>query len=175
MKRVLVLGSGGAGKSTISTELAKIFNLPVIRLDEHYWKSGWQRPEHEEWEEKVKELVKKERWIMDGNYQSTLHLRIPRADAIIFMDAPRLVCLARLILRRVTKPNTIVAPGCVERLDRKFMSYVWHYPKTHRPEIIEILEKYKNEKQIHVIRSEREMWKFLRSIKNAETSKNSQN
>ncbi|MEK7479616.1 MAG: AAA family ATPase [Patescibacteria group bacterium] len=166
MKRILVLGSGGAGKSTITEELHKILRLPIIRLDEHYWHPGWVRPEHDEWEKKVQELIQNNEWIIDGNYQSTLYLRIPRADAVIFMDAPRLVCLARLIRRRITKPNTIVAPGCVERLDRKFMSYIWNYRKTHRPEIMEILEKYKNEKQIHIIRSEREMWKFLKTLKN---------
>src|SRR3989344_8564302 len=165
MKRILVLGSGGAGKSTISTELAKILNLPIIRLDEHYWRPDWTRPEHKELEEKIKNLIQKDEWIMDGNYQPTIELRLSRADTIIFMDTPRPVCLARLIRRRIAKPNTVVAPGCVERLDYKFMSYVWNYRKTHRSKILEILEKFKNEKQIIIIRSETEMWKFLQTLK----------
>jgi len=164
MKRILVIGSGGAGKSTVSEELHKILHFPIIRLDEQYWKSGWVRPEHDEWEKKIKDLIQKDEWIMDGNYQPTLELRLSRADAIIFMDTPRLICLFRLIKRRFTKPKTEIAPGCVERLDRKFMSYIWRYEKTQRPKIIKLLEKYKGEKEIYVIHSKKEMWSFLKTL-----------
>ena len=117
-----------------------------------------------EWEEKIKNLIQKDEWIMDGNYQPTLELRLSRADAIIFMDTPRLVCIIRLIKRRLTKPKTEIAPGCVERLDRKFMSYIWRYEKTQRPKIIKLLEKYKGEKEIYVIHSKKEMWSFLKTL-----------
>ena len=164
MKRILVIGSGGAGKSTVSEELHKILHLPIIRLDEHYWRPGWVRPEHDEWKKKIKDLIQKDEWIMDGNYQPTLELRLSRADAIIFMDTPRLISLFRLLNRRFTKPKTEIAPGCVERLDRKFMSYIWRYEKTQRPKIIKLLEKYKGEKEIYVIHSKKEMWSFLKTL-----------
>ncbi|MDP2704660.1 MAG: AAA family ATPase [bacterium] len=166
MKRVLVIGSSGAGKSTLAKKLHNILHLPLIHLDKHYWRPGWVRPEETEWGKDIKELLEKEEWIMDGNYQSTLDIRIPRADTIIFMDVPHFVCLFRIIKRGLTeRKKREVAPGCFEKLDWKFIRYVWTFPSHKRPDILKLLQTYKNEKEIHVIHSEREMLGFLKNLK----------
>ncbi|MAF80042.1 AAA family ATPase [bacterium] len=163
MKRILIIGPAGAGKSTLARELKKHLRIPLINLDQLYWHPNWVRPKDDEWKNKVQKLIQKNEWILDGMYQSTLDLRIPRADTIIFMDVPRLICLWRVLKRRIKK--TQVAPGCIEKLDLEFIMYIWNFPKRKRPGILKSLKKWKNKKKIHIINSEKEMWKFLKDIK----------
>ena len=82
LRRVLVIGPGGAGKSTFAARLAQRTGLPLIHLDQHYWRAGWVEPSNDEWLAKVDELVASERWIMDGNFGGTMERRLAalRAD-----------------------------------------------------------------------------------------------
>jgi adenylate kinase family enzyme len=68
MRRVLVIGSGGAGKSTFSVALGKRLELPVIHLDAHFWRPGWVETPKPEWRERVAQLAARDAWVMDGNY-----------------------------------------------------------------------------------------------------------
>jgi len=80
MKRVLILGPSGSGKSTLGERLGRILSIPIIHLDQHYWKPNWVYTPKDEWKVKVKSLVSSESWVMDGNYTSTLKLRASAAD-----------------------------------------------------------------------------------------------
>ena len=93
MKRISIVGSGGAGKSTFAHQLADILHLPVIHLDALYWQPGWVATPQDEWRDKQQQLVQQECWIIDGNYTSTLDVRFAVADTIIFLDFPRFRCL----------------------------------------------------------------------------------
>lgn len=139
------MGSSGAGKTTLSLELSRILDLPIIHLDAEYWQPGWTKPPSELWFERQRELLKAERWIVDGNYGATMDLRFAAADTIVFLDFPRLLCIWR-ILKRVLeyRPNTRpdMAEGCDERFDLAFIKYVWTFPERHRPRILERLEAY---------------------------------
>ena len=84
MKRVLVIGCGGAGKTTLSRQLSVLTGLPVIHLDQYFWKRGWIAEEKHRWKDKVQELARAEEWIMDGNYGGTLEIRYKRCDMILF-------------------------------------------------------------------------------------------
>ena len=86
MKKVLVIGCCGAGKSTFSRKLHHIINLELIRLDQYYHKPNWEEPEKEQWEQTVNNLVQKPSWIMDGNYKGTFDVRFKEADTIIYLD-----------------------------------------------------------------------------------------
>lgn len=101
MKRVVVIGSGGAGKSTFSRKLSEATGIEVIHLDGLYWKPNWQKTPAEEWERTVAGLVKRESWIMDGNFGGTREMRIRAADTVIFMDPPRRVCMYRVLKRAI--------------------------------------------------------------------------
>jgi hypothetical protein len=79
-QRVLIDGMTGSGKSTFALALAARTGLPVIHLDVHYWKPGWVRPTDEEWRERQRALVAGTAWIIDGNYNETLPLRLERAE-----------------------------------------------------------------------------------------------
>src|SRR5690349_18913828 len=99
MKRVVVIGSGGSGKSTFSRELGRATGIPVIHLDREFWRPGWEETPKDEWNALVAELLAGESWIMDGNFGGTREMRMQAADTIIFLDLPRRVCLYRILKR----------------------------------------------------------------------------
>ncbi|MGH9842177.1 MAG: hypothetical protein ACREEM_25785 [Blastocatellia bacterium] len=101
MRKVLVIGSGGAGKSTFAKCLGERLHIEVIHLDMLYWNPGWIETPKAEWLRAVEELVKRDAWIMDGNYSGTLDLRLKACDTVIFLDLPRLTCLWRVLKRVV--------------------------------------------------------------------------
>ena len=86
MKKILVIGCCGAGKSTFSKKLHKILKLPLIHLDTYYHKPNWEEPEKEDWKKIVSSLAHRKEWIMDGNFSDTFDIRIPRSDTIIYLD-----------------------------------------------------------------------------------------
>lgn len=142
MQRVAIIGSCGAGKSTLAQQLGRRFGLNVIHLDQVYWQPGWIEPDPQTWRQQVKTLVAEPTWIMDGNYSGTFDLRLPIADLIIFLDFPRWRCLGR-VLKRIwkyrgqTRPD--MAPHCPERLNWQFLRYVWCFPAHNRPKIVHAL------------------------------------
>ncbi len=145
MRRVLVIGSPGAGKSTFSRKLSAATGLPVIHLDRHYWQAGWTEPDKADWAATVERLVAEPRWIIDGNYGGTLPVRLARADTVILLDAGRWLCLRRVITRTLRghgKTRDDMAEGCYERFDRGFLKFVWDYPRKSRPRVTEALAAF---------------------------------
>src|SRR2546423_1075672 len=123
MQRVVILGSGGAGKSTLARRLGLATGLPVIHLDAEYWQPGWIEPERDQWDQRVSELAAGEQWIMDGNFSRTLDVRLRACDTIIFLDVPRLLCLQRVIRRWWRNRGQVrddMAPECPEKIDWEF-------------------------------------------------------
>ena len=170
MKRISIVGSGGAGKSTFAHQLADILHLPVIHLDALYWQPGWVATPQDEWSEKQQQFVQQESWIIDGNYTSTLDVRFTIADTIIFLDFPRLLCLYRAIKRRIqfavkTRPD--MAEGCPERIDHEFLLWIWNYPTNGRMRVLKKIEQHRGGKQIVILRSPRQVQQFLHSLKTA--------
>jgi adenylate kinase family enzyme len=131
MKRVLVIGCAGAGKTTLATSLAEKTSLPLIHLDTEYWKPGWVTTSDVEWVPRVGQLAARDCWIMEGNFSGTFAQRMPRADTIILITRPRWLCLARafwryLKYRGVTRPD--LTPGCPETFDPSFYKWIWDFP-----------------------------------------------
>ncbi|MFK0243110.1 DNA topology modulation protein FlaR [Amycolatopsis azurea] len=133
MRRVMVVGCSGAGKSTFSRRLGAALGLPVTHLDRLYWRPGWTPAPDAEFHAAQQEIIASDAWVIDGNYGSSMHLRLPRADTIVFLDYPRRVCLWRALTRCLREyGQDKQAPGCPERLDLEFYSYLWRWPKHHR-------------------------------------------
>lgn len=167
MKRILVIGSGGSGKSTLTRQLGERLQIDVKHLDQLYWRPGWQEPPKEEWLARVNELTTAGSWILDGNYGGTLKVRIERCDTIVFLDLPRLVCLWRILKRRLLYRNRSrpdMAEGCQEKIDWEFVSWVWNYSRRSRPKVVQLLREHAETKQIVWLRSRAEVKKFLRSL-----------
>ena len=139
VRRVLIIGCSGAGKSTFAAKLARETNLPLIHLDREFWHAGWVETPRSEWRERVTELVAGESWIMEGNYGSSLDLRLPRAITVIWFDYPRHRCLWR-VLKRVARTygqvRADMAAGCPEKIDFGFLRWTWSFNRRERPALV---------------------------------------
>jgi adenylate kinase family enzyme len=167
MKKVLVIGSSGAGKSTFARRLGEITGLEVIHLDRHFWNPGWVETPKPEWRDRVAELLSGESWIIDGNFGGTMEMRLAACDTVIFLDMPRLVCTWRVIKRVITyregtRPD--ISPGCAERVDLGFWLWTFRFPKRSRPQVEERLKKVEDSKTIYRLRSGRAVERFLTDL-----------
>ena len=164
MRRVLVIGISGAGKSTFARALAARTALPLIHLDREFWRPGWRITPRDLWRAKVAELVAKDAWIMDGSYDASLDLRLPRADTVVWFDYPAYVCLLRAVRRVVTTYGRVrpdLAEGCPERFDWEFLRYIWEFNAKQRPKIVAALGTHARHMQPVMVRRNREARQVL--------------
>jgi adenylate kinase family enzyme len=163
MKRVLVIGSCGAGKSTFARRLHEITGLKLIHLDSFYHLPNWGEPSKEDWLKLVQELIKGDEWIIDGNYGGSMEMRLERCDTVIWLNFPRTVCTWRVLkriwlYRKGGRPD--MAEGCEERFDWEFIKYVWNFPRDKNPKIVSRLAKFPDKKVFH-LKSNNEIEKFF--------------
>ena len=164
MQKVLVIGSPGAGKSTFSRKLRDATGLPLYYLD-----MIWHRPDktnisREELTARQREIIKTPKWIIDGNYLSTMELRLKNCDTVFFLDYPLEVCLAGAKARIGTKREDI--PWIETEFDQEFKQWILDFPKDQLPIIYQLLEKYKKNRTVHIFKSREEAEHYLVSIEN---------
>lgn len=164
--RILVIGSSGGGKSTLSRQICDGLNLPYISMDRDFlWLPGWVKRDKQEERRLIAEAVKGERWVMDGSGASTFDLRLPRADLVLWVRVSRWICLlgiAKRVLRYrgTTRPD--MAPGCIEGFpDREFLSYIWHFERRWVPGILRNLDLHGPDVPVLQLKSRRDMRKLL--------------
>ena len=154
MKRIVVIGSGGSGKSTFSTLLGKELSLPVHHLDQLYWKPNWVKTPQDDWLNIQKSLCESEHWIIDGNYQSTLDIRFEACDTVIFLDVNRYTCIYRVLKRTfLSTERPDLAEGCDARFDIGFIKFLWEYPKNSKPAIMHKLNIITSRKCVIIAKS----------------------
>ena len=166
MERVLVIGCGGAGKSTLARKLGEKTGLPVVHLDKLFWKPGWVESTREEIDGIIQREIRKDRWIIDGNYNRTLTKRLERCDTVIYLDFSRFACLRGVTKRILTTHGTVrpdMGEGCPERFDPEFLRWVWNFNKTKRKQYHELLNAQKD-KQVIILRFRREVSTFLENL-----------
>jgi len=164
MRKILVIGSGGSGKSTFATRLGTLLNLEVSHLDKFFWRPGWSKPAPEEWLRIVTDLTDRDSWILDGNYSGTLDLRFEKCDTVVFLDLSRWVCLWRIVTRALHYRNADrpdMAEGCPEKLDWEFVLWVWNYPRRTKPKVVKLLRERCEGKETVWLRSRAEVERFL--------------
>jgi adenylate kinase family enzyme len=164
MKKIVIIGSGGSGKSTFARKLGEKLKRNVYHLDVLFWKPNWVGVPKDEQRKVQNELVKEEEWIIDGNYGGTMEIRLNAADTIIFLDISRTVCVYRAFKRMVQYRNSTrpdMGEGCKEKFDLEFFKWIWQFPTKSKPKILEQLEGVSNDKQIIILKSPKEVKDFL--------------
>lgn len=145
MKKVIVIGSPGAGKSYFSKKLALATKIELFHMDNLYWHADRTHITHEELVRKLQAIMSADAWIIDGNYISTLELRMKEADTIFYLDYPTEVCIEG-IKSRVGKERDDI-PWAEEELDSDFLRFVEAFRTETKPQIESLLEKYKGNTQ----------------------------
>ena len=135
MQRVMIIGPCGAGKSTVSHVLAAKLGLPLVHMDQLNWQPGWVDEGNERLRGLLAVQVAKERWLIEGNYGSTMEMRLERADTIVYLDYPLPLCLWRLMKRIIGgygRTRLDMPENCPERFDAEFLFYVVNWNRGPR-------------------------------------------
>lgn len=160
MKKIIVIGSPGAGKSVFSQKLKDITNLPLYHLDMLYHKKDGTHISKEELEEKLKSIFKEENWIIDGNYQRTLELRLKECDTVFLLDIPTDICIAGAESRIGRKRDDM--PWIEEKLDEEFKKCIIDFSKEKLPQIYMLLDKYKCDTDIIIFKTREEADNYIK-------------
>ena len=166
MERIVIIGCGGAGKSTLARRLGEKLDIPVVHLDQLWWKPGWVESSREEFDAKLAVELAKSQWIMDGNFNRTIPERIARCDTIIYLDFNRVTCLMGVLKRVLTtygKVRPDMGEGCPERFDWEFLKWVWTFNKNKREKNYRLLNEAKHAETI-VLKNRRMVKSFLNSL-----------
>lgn len=167
MNQVMIIGCGGAGKSTLARALGEKTGIPVVHLDQIWWAPGnWQHLEKAEFDRRLLLEMEKPRWIMDGNFNRTVELRLEKSDTVIYLDYPRLVCMKNWVgrvLKNWGRHRADMTEGCNEWFDPEMAKWIWQFNRTKRPGYYALLGRAKD-KNIIILKSRRQTRRFLDSI-----------
>ena len=158
MKKIIVIGCPGSGKSTVSRKLHNKTGLPLYHLDMMYWNADKTTVEKSVFLELLSYVLEKDEWIIDGNYGSTMEQRMAACDTVIFLDYPLDVCLDGIKERR-GKPRSDM-PWTETEEDAEFIEFIKSYNEQQKPKVIELFEKY-SDKTIIIFKSREQADTFL--------------
>lgn len=166
MKRILITGNAGSGKTKLAQHVASQLNSPVHSLDSIVWQSGWVQTPREEKEKKISELTSQDCWVIDGVSYSAQD----KADVVVFLDVPRHLSFWRVFKRNGrylfhTRPG--LPPNCPEwRIIPTLFKIIWNFPKKIRPVILNRMNTEKNQQRCFHLRSNRDISNFIAEVKN---------
>ncbi len=154
MKKIIIIGCPGSGKSTFARELADRTGLPLFHLDMLYWNADKTTVPKEVFRARLKEILAKDEWIIDGNYASTMEWRMEACDTVFFLDMPVETCLEGVEQRRGKTRADM--PWVETEADEEFIAFISSFIAESRPKIMELLDsvngktvvKFKNRAQI---------------------------
>lgn len=162
MKKVIVIGCPGSGKSVFSRALAKVTGLPVYHLDMMYWNADGTKVGRDVFRRILAETMAKDEWIIDGNYGSTMEWRFGEADTVFFLDYPTEICLQGIAQRR-GKPRPDM-PYIESSEDTDFTDFVREYNENSRPGVLRLIEA-NPEKDTVIFHSREESEKYLQKLR----------
>ena len=145
-KRIIILGPSGSGKSTFSRKLHDLLSLPLIHLDNIWWKEDKTHITRKQFDQKLEEILQGEKWIIDGDYSRTYEVRFKACDTVIFLDYDKKSCLAGISERIGKKREDI--PWIEDKLDPGLVELINNYEAKNRPIIYQLMEKYPDKRAI---------------------------
>jgi adenylate kinase family enzyme len=152
--RIAIIGCGGSGKTTLARRLGAALDTPVTHLDVVYYDGEWNALPMEEFAALQENLVAAERWVIDGNYASTLPIRLKRADTVIFLDLSLIACLRGIAQRRLRHGGgQDDQTGVYDRITWDFIKYVWNYRRTMAPRARALIAAHAGHAQVHIVKS----------------------
>ena len=162
LKRIIIIGSPGAGKSTFARKLRDKTGLPLYYLDMLFHRPDRTTVTREEFDQKLKEILQTDNWIIDGNYQRTLPMRFEACTDVFLLDFPLDLCLEGAAARIGTIRDDM--PWVEQEFDPEFRQYILDFPKDQLPRIYELVEKYRDSRRITIFHSREEADKWFESL-----------
>ena len=162
MQKVIVIGCPGSGKSTFSKALHNATGLPLYHLDMMKWNADGTNVSKRVFMERLHQALKKKSWIIDGNYGSTMELRMQFCDTVFFLDYPTDICIAGIKSRK-GKERTDIPCTTLEDEDYEFVEFIKNYNSVSRPAVMELLHKYSH-KHIIIFENRDDANEFLSQI-----------
>lgn len=154
MHRVAIIGCGGSGKTTLARRLATAIGTTATHLDAIYYDEEWNTLPPDKFAEVQAELVATERWVIEGNYASTLPIRLQRATHVIFLDLPAVTCLWGIVQRRWRyRGGQYHQAGVYDRITWGFITYIWGYRREMAPRVRALLADHAGHAQVRIVRS----------------------
>ena len=162
MKKIIVIGCPGSGKSTFSKSLHKITKIPLYHLDMLFWNEDKTTVEKSVFLDRLSKIIENSEWIIDGNYGSTMELRMQKCDTVIFLDYPLDVCLDG-IKERKGKPRSDMPWIESDEDDAEFIEFIKNYNSQSRLKVTELLKRYSH-KDIYIFSNRIQAEEFLNKI-----------
>ena len=147
MQRILLIGNAGAGKTTFAKQLALKLHLPLVHLDNLYWRGDWDHLSRDEFDTILQGELEKPQWIIDGNFNRTIPHRLQYCDTVFYFDFPTITCLAGITMRTLINLGKVRADmggNCIEHFDSQKVSLyrnVLTFNRQHRRDYYELLNR----------------------------------
>jgi adenylate kinase family enzyme len=162
LNRIAIVGCGGSGKSTVARQLGKLRDIPVTHLDALYYDGDWTPLPMDDFAAAQAELVAEPRWIIEGNYASTLHIRVAAADMVVFLDLPARTCLRGILQRRLRyRGGQHADHGVYDRITWDFVRYIIGYRRSMAPRVRALVTEHGPDAALVTLKSRRQVRRFL--------------
>jgi len=163
--RIAIIGCGGSGKSSLARALGDTLRITPVHLDGLYYDQDWKPLDKEQFAALQRDLVTAPRWIIDGNYASSLPIRLQAADTVIFLDLPAWACLGGIIQRRLRHGGgQHDAIGVYDRITWNFIRYIAGYRKQMAPRVRQLIAGHAGDAQVVELRSRRAARRYLTAV-----------
>lgn len=172
MQRVLIIGGNGAGKTTFARELSQKKHLPLVHLDQLYWRGNWECVSKAEFDALLQAELEREQWIIDGNYNRTLPHRLRYCDTVFYFDFSTLKCLWSVtgrVIRNYGTSRPDMGGNCPERFNLSFYRDIFQFRRKHRRRYHNLLRQASGV-QVYVFTNRKQAKQYLQTLNAAAVS-----
>lgn len=164
MKKIMIIGCPGSGKSTFSRALHKKTGIPLYHLDQMYWNADKTTVEKSVFMQRLFDTLQKEQWIIDGNYASSMEIRLQACDTVFFLDYPLDTCIEGVKSRRGKERSDMPWVEAENEEDEAFIEFIRHYESENKPKVMELLKQY-SQKRIYIFKDRNEADAYLKRLR----------